>query len=95
MRIHIGLERISVAMFDTNSNLTLHIQIKVRGYLDASWQEWFDRLAIDYDPHDDITVLAGNLPDQAALIGVLNQLNYMNLDILSVTQTTKEHSSKA
>jgi len=77
-------------MNNTNPDLPLHIQIKVRGYLDASWHEWFDRLALNYDEDQDITYLVGNLPDQAALMGVLNQLNHLNVTLLSVTQSTKE-----
>jgi len=79
---------------DINPNLSLHIQIKVRSFLDASWQEWFDRLEMDYDPEEDVTILTGDLPDQAALMGILNQLNQMNVVILLVTQTTKKQPSQ-
>jgi len=78
-----------------NPNLTLHSQIKVRGYLDPSWQEWFDRLVMNYKPDQDMTELTGDLPDQAALLGILNRLNHMNILILSVTQTPIEQASHA
>jgi hypothetical protein len=94
VRIKTKPERINAWMNEPNLSFTSQIQIKVRGHLDSRWQEWFDRLTIDYDPEQDISLLSGNLPDQAALVGILNQLNHMNVTFISVIQTTKEKQTQ-
>ena len=62
-------------------------QIRIAGLLDSSWTEWFDGLAITYIA-DDVTLLTGPLPDQAALHGVLNKIRDLGLTLLSVTVET-------
>lgn len=62
-------------------------QIRIAGLLDSSWTEWFDGLAITYVA-DDVTLLTGPLPDQAALHGVLNKIRDLGLALLSVTVET-------
>ncbi|HRQ42547.1 MAG TPA: hypothetical protein PLD25_31920 [Chloroflexota bacterium] len=62
-------------------------QIRIAGLLDLSWTEWFDDLAITYIA-DDVTLLTGPLPDQAALHGVLNKIRDLGLTLLSVTVET-------
>ncbi|MBK7896526.1 MAG: hypothetical protein IPJ90_16950 [Anaerolineaceae bacterium] len=62
-------------------------QIRIAGLLDASWTDWFDGLAITYTA-DDITLLTGPLPDQAALHGVLNKIRDLGLTLLSVMVET-------
>lgn len=62
-------------------------QIRIAGLLDLSWTDWFDGLAITYIA-DDITLLTGPLPDQAALHGILNKIRDLGLTLLSVTVET-------
>lgn len=62
-------------------------QIRIAGLLDLSWTDWFDGLAITYLA-DDITLLTGPLPDQAALHGILNKIRDLGLTLLSVTVET-------
>lgn len=59
-------------------------QIRIEGLLDSSWSDWFDGLAISYAA-DDSTILAGPLPDQAALHGVLNKIRDLGLTLISVS----------
>ena len=59
-------------------------QIRISGLLDPSWSDWFDGLAITHTA-EDTTVLAGPLPDQAALHGVLNKIRDLGLILLSVS----------
>jgi hypothetical protein len=59
-------------------------RIRVRGHLDASWSEWLGGLAVHHQP-DGHTVLAGPLPDQAALYGLLNKLADLHVALVAVT----------
>jgi hypothetical protein len=58
-------------------------QIKVKGYLDSNWSEWFGGLTVTYDEHDN-TILTGPVVDQAALYGILNRIRDLGLTLVSV-----------
>ena len=44
----------------------LYIEIRVKGQIDGRWSDWFGGLTIRRSGADE-TVLAGPVPDQAAL----------------------------
>jgi hypothetical protein len=59
--------------------------IRVQGALRASWSDRLGGLRIAPDERDPgCTVLAGTLPDQAALLGVLNGLYDLGMPLLLV-----------
>ncbi len=58
-------------------------EIRVRGRLDGTWSAWFGGLAVA-DGADGEAVLAGELPDQAALHGVLIKVRDLGLPLLGV-----------
>ena len=60
-----------------------YYQIRVRGYLDQDWQDWFGGLVISH-PEEGVTALRGPLIDQAALHGILSQLYGLGFPLLSV-----------
>ena len=62
----------------------LWCEIRVRGQLDGSWSAWFDGLAVTNVDGGE-AVLAGELPDQAALHGVLAKVRDLGLPLLAVT----------
>ncbi len=64
-------------------------QVRVGGHLDASWADWLGGLSITAEP-DGSTLLAGTLPDQAALYGVLSKLYNLNLTLLSIQSIPPE-----
>jgi hypothetical protein len=70
-------------------------QITVRGRLTDDWSDWFDGLRMTTSAGGD-TVLSGTIVDQAALMGVLNKLNRLNVTLLSLSQVddTKNHKLK-
>ena len=74
--------------------MTLHYRIRIKGHLDPSWSEWFDGLTITHETGGE-TVLAGLLPDQAALYGILEKARNLNLTLVSVGElpptTPHEH----
>lgn len=61
----------------------MRCEIRVRGHLDDAWTAWFDGLAIART-EDGETVLAGDLPDQAALHGALTKVRDLGLPLLAV-----------
>ncbi len=56
--------------------------IRIQGKLKLELASWFQELAISEDT-DGNTLLSGELPDQAALIGILLRAHNLNLQILS------------
>jgi len=61
-------------------------EIRIRGIVDPAWAEWFDGMGISHQGQNE-TVLAGWVPDQAALHGCLAKLRNLNLHLLSVNPT--------
>ena len=64
-------------------------QIQIQGRLDAIWSERLENMAIHVSGsgrEPPVTTLHGELLDQAALVGVLNQLYAMRVAVLSVTR---------
>ncbi len=63
-----------------------YYQISVLGVLDESWAAEFDMALVCPDDfrNNPVTILKGNLPDQAALFGLLMRLYGLGLPLLSV-----------
>ena len=56
--------------------------IRVRGRIPVSWQDRFEGMAISMTPESAgpvLTTLQGALPDQAALVGIINSLHDLRL----------------
>ena len=63
-------------------------EIHVRGHLDGKWLDWLEGLEVKLLDNGEM-ILSGTLVDQAALMGVLNKLNGLNLTLLSVSQVNQ------
>jgi hypothetical protein len=60
-----------------------HVEIRVRGRLEARWTSWFEGL--DITAHTDgTTVIHGPVVDQAALFGLLQRVQDIALPLISV-----------
>ena len=74
-------------------------RIKIKGYLDSSWSEQLGGVTIEHtlDAEDvSETMLTGELVDQAALFGVLNNLYSLGFPLLSVeSELRSDHLDKA
>ena len=66
-------------------------EIRVKGYLDQRWSDWFEGLTITHQ--DGCTVLRGSLIDEAALHGVLIRIRDLALPLLTLSRedTDEEH----
>jgi len=68
--------------------------IRVKGQVGPEWFEWFGGLTITYDESNE-TILSGQVVDQAALYGILNQIQALGLTLLSVLRETSPSSEGA
>ena len=63
----------------------MRYEIRVAASLDESWSQWFAGMRLE--PLEDATTrLIGDLPDQAALHGVLAQVRDLGLEIITVAR---------
>jgi hypothetical protein len=65
-------------------------EIHVRGQLDESWSDWLGGLEVRLCDNGEM-ILTGTIVDQAALMGVLNKLNRLNLTLLAVTKVDQSN----
>jgi hypothetical protein len=64
---------------------TANYQIRIEGHLGQRWAEWFDGMSITPEA-DGNTLLAGSLPDQAALHGLLKKMRDMGITLVSINR---------
>jgi hypothetical protein len=64
----------------------VHYEIRVEGVLGSRWSAWFDGLEVTSDDHGQ-TIIAGEIPDQAALHGLLAKIRDLGLELLAVRRT--------
>lgn len=69
-------------------------EIRLQGRLDGRWSTWFDAMALSTEPDDSgegtVTVLRGEVADQAALHGLLARLRDVGMPLISVTRVRSE-----
>ncbi len=61
-----------------------YVEIKLKGYLDPHWADWFSGLTMAHLEGYG-TLLSGTLSDQAALHGLLERIRDLNIPLISVT----------
>jgi hypothetical protein len=60
-----------------------YYEIKIQAHLDPGWSAWFAGLELKQFEGDE-TLISGELPDQAALHGLLERIRDLNLTLISV-----------
>lgn len=60
-----------------------HVEILLKECLDERWAEWFVGFDLVETP-DGATRLSGDVPDQAALHGILEYIRNLNLRLVSL-----------
>ncbi len=68
----------------SNSEVRFY-EIRVKGQLNSHWSEWLEGLQVKLVENGEM-ILFGPVVDQAALMGVLNKINHLNLTLLSVNE---------
>jgi hypothetical protein len=63
-------------------------EIHVKGHLDESWSDWLEGLEVKLLDNGEM-ILSGYIVDQAALMGILNKLYRLNLNLLSVNEVNQ------
>jgi hypothetical protein len=72
----------------------MYVEVRIKGNLKQDWSDWFSELIISNEAHGE-TLLTGELPDQSALLGLLNRIHGLNLKLLTFSQSdnlTPAHS---
>lgn len=64
--------------------MAVRYEIRVDGVLDGRWSDWFGGLLVSSDGTQ--TVIAGPLPDQPTLQGLLAKVRDLGLALVSVRQ---------
>jgi hypothetical protein len=64
-------------------------EIRLDGRLDERWASWFDGMTVEAEPGG-VTVLRGQVADQAALHGLLARLRDLGLPLISVRPDEEE-----
>jgi hypothetical protein len=62
---------------------SIYYEIRVQGQLDSHWSDWFNGLEVTPQENGE-TLIAGFLPDQAALQGILTKVFNLRLLLISV-----------
>jgi hypothetical protein len=66
-----------------------YFEILVKGHLDISWSDWLGGLEVKLLDNGEM-MLSGHIGDQAALMGILNKLYSLNLNLLSFNKGNPE-----
>ena len=64
----------------------MYVEIRINGTLKEDWSNWLEGLRVSNQPNGE-TVLSGHISDQAALLGLLNRIHGLNLQLLSFSQS--------
>jgi hypothetical protein len=63
-----------------------YYQIRVEGHLSPQWGDWLGGMTITHEANGE-TLLAGWLPDQAALHGILDQIRDLGLALIALNRS--------
>jgi hypothetical protein len=74
------------------SKCSIYYKIKLKTHLESKWSDWFEGMVISHQGA--VTILSGQLKDQAALHGILNRIGDLNLKLLSVEQINFDPEDK-
>jgi hypothetical protein len=61
-----------------------HTEIHVKGKINPKWSDWFGELQM-HETLCDETILRGELPDMAAVYGIISRLGSLVIPLVSVT----------
>jgi len=68
-------------------------QIRIKGHLSSQWSDWFDGLTVINEENGE-AVLVGELPDEAALYGVLQKAGDLGLPLIELRRKPAQINEK-
>ena len=68
-----------------NPDQPMVYQIRIKGYLDYQWRDWFENATVTLE-EDGNTLLTCSVLDQAALHGLLKKIRDFGMPLLSVNR---------
>lgn len=75
----------------TNLDQPVVYQIRLKGYLDRQWTDWFGGLTVTLAEDGD-TLLTGPVVDQAALHGLLRKVRDLGMPLIAVVQIQRDET---
>ena len=63
----------------------MRYEIRVEGALTDHWAAWFSASRVHSDTHGETTIIC-DVPDQAALRGLLDRISDLGLNLIAVTR---------
>ncbi len=82
-----------MTLVDRNDFSPAVYEIRIKGYLDTKWEDWFDSMTISHEK-DGNTVLSGTLADQTVLHSILLKIRNLNLMLISINQIDRNNTRK-
>ncbi len=67
--------------------MSKQLEIMIKGHIPEGWSDWFEELEIISDGEN--TNLSGEVPDHAAVHGIIERIRDLNLDLISVNLMDK------
>jgi hypothetical protein len=64
-------------------SVMVHTEIQIKGKLSQTWADWFEDMQLCPMDSGDM-LLCGELPDKAAVYGVLSRLSNLGISLISV-----------
>lgn len=64
----------------------MYVEIRIKGTLNQDWSDWLEGLNVSDLAHGE-ALLTGQIADQAVLLGLLNRIHGLNLQMLSFSQS--------
>jgi hypothetical protein len=86
-KMHEEKDRSIVSLNPHNPDCGVY-KIHVQGQLDSHWSDWLEGLKVLHMENGE-SILYGCIADQAALMGILNKLNRLNINLVSVNEIIK------
>ena len=69
----------------------MYAEIRIKGTLKPDWSDWLEGLIVSHQANGE-TILTGQISDQPALIGLLNRIHGLKLELLSFSQSDDFHT---
>jgi hypothetical protein len=71
----------------------LRVELRIKGRIHPAWSEWFNGLTIE-DCQGSSTQLSGQVPDEAALYGIIARLRDLGLQLVSLSTEEVEEECR-